>query len=155
MAWHLLWNIMAHHPRKILACLTRFIPIFSLGTYLQVCLGSSQHFSLSTSLQWIEVISAQWIAMQTGLFTRLHPLTFSVEQSRTVSVWHSLTLSLELTLSKTCSRTCLHCWVFLNRLSSTIDGNTEWSDIVRLQCLFFIDIKAIFVFFFSVFKFFI
>ena len=135
------------HPnlflRNLFTGLSRFIPTLFFGQI------TAMH----------RVISAQWIAMQTGLFTRLHPLTFSVEQSRTVSVWHSLTLSLELTLSKTvlhtCSRTCLHCWVFLNRLSSTIDGNTEWSDIVRLQCLFFIDIKAIFVFFFSVFKFFI
>ena len=110
-----LWNILAHHLGNILTYLTMFIPIFSWGTCLQGCLGSSQHFSLGTSLHCIE--HNRYHCKQDCLQGQLHYLTFSVEHSQKLLVWHSLTLPVEPTLSKT----VLH----LSQQPVYIDGHSQ------------------------------
>ena len=101
--WHTRWGSSQH---------------FSLGTCLLLCLGSShhfslgssQHFSLGTSLHCIEGTSAQWIPLQTGMFTGLRSLTFSVE-CRALTPFCSGTV--EMTGTWKVLHSCLDClWNF-------------------------------------------
>ncbi len=100
------------HPnlflRNLFTGLSRFIPTLFFGHITAMHRG---HFSTMDS-------NADRIVFKVA---STNILCRAITDSFSLTYFDALTK----TVLHTCSRTCLHCWVFLNRLSSTIDGNTE------------------------------